>query len=511
MILYNRKNEISDWRTRLLTITRRLQSIIPFDYLVVGRRLSRGMPSDIISFLRIGPNEYQFIGVEEFLTISHLKIAEFAEIHRSSEPGPRPIWYNEEKFKQECAVNPMKRLLAGTFGLRANFFFPFFIEAEGVMGHYSFYSRQPGVYQAAHAQLLGQLRNDLCLAIAQVPVFSPGGTAGSHIEEIPDAESIVDNCPGLQDIMDQVRKVALFDTSVLLLGETGTGKEKIAHSIHRLSGRASGPLVKVNCGALPQSLFESELFGHEKGAFTGAAGKRIGKFEQANGGTIFLDEIGETPLDMQVKLLRVLQEREVERLGGKGPVKIDVRVIAATNKNLENEVAEGRFRSDLYYRINVFPLVIPPLRVRQNDIEPLAIFFANTFFKRTNRHFPGISVEMLEALKAYHWPGNIRELQNVLELSVVLHTDNEALDLKRPLGSSLTAKTANTHNPDLQNLPELKKIQTETEKHYLIAALKQAGGRVRGKEGAAQLLNINPSTMESKLHKLGIDKRTIGI
>ena len=307
----------------------------------------------------------------------------------------------------------------------------------------------------------------------------------------------------LLSALDLAAQVAPYNTSVLILGETGTGKEKVAASIHALSTRAGRPFIKVNCAAIPATLVESELFGHEKGAFTGAVEKRKGKFEQANGGTIFLDEIGELPLAIQVKLLRVLQEREIECVGGSAPLKIDVRIIAATNRNLEQEVAQGNFRLDLYYRLNVFPLTLPPLRERKTDIEALLLFFAAKYSQAFHKTFNGVDPLMLEKMIAYSWPGNIRELENVVEQSVVLNDGRSPLQLMRKLVP--TPEYSGKEN--INNLQDVKNIQQETEREYISSILKKTKGRIRGINGAARLLNIKATTLESKMLKLNINRQ----
>jgi len=309
-------------------------------------------------------------------------------------------------------------------------------------------------------------------------------------------EGIIGNSSALQDVVEKIRVVAPTDTSVLIVGESGTGKEKVAHSVHGLSERKTQSIVVVNCAALPHSLIESELFGHEKGSFTGANTMRIGKFEQADGGTVFLDEIGELPLDSQVKLLRVLQEKEIERLGGNKTIKVNVRIVAATNRSLEKEVAEGRFRLDLYYRLNVFPIELPPLRQRKEDIALLADFFLTRYASASRRNITSIGSAALEQLQNYSWPGNIRELEHLIERSVLL------------------AKTTEIENFDLPNIPEessdkpqgqLKSME-EMERDHILYALQNSNGKVSGIGGAAELLKIQPQTLYSKMKKLGIDK-----
>lgn len=308
-------------------------------------------------------------------------------------------------------------------------------------------------------------------------------------------EGIIGKSKGLQDVVEKIKVVAPTETSVLVVGESGTGKEKVAHSVHELSDRSTHPLVVVNCAALPHALIESELFGHEKGSFTGANTLRIGKFEQANGGTVFLDEIGELPLDSQVKLLRVLQEKEIERLGGNNTIKVNVRIVAATNRSLEKEVAEGRFRLDLYYRLNVFPIELPPLRERKEDVILLANFFLNKYAAASRRNITSISEKALEQLLNYHWPGNIRELEHLIERSVLLTktTEIESFDLPK-----IIEKPSET--------PYQPKSLEDMERDHIMNALQNSNGKVSGPGGAAELLKVQPQTLYSKMKKLGIDK-----
>ncbi len=299
------------------------------------------------------------------------------------------------------------------------------------------------------------------------------------------------------DVMSSVKIVAGSDTSVLILGESGTGKELVAQAIQLNSPRKGKPFIIVNCAALPAGLIESELFGHEKGSFTGALEKRIGKFEQADGGTVFLDEIGELPPDLQVKFLRVLQERAVEPIGGTKK-RINIRVIAATNKNLEQEISNGRFRMDLYYRLNVFPILIPPLRDRKDDILPLANYFLSVFSARQNKQIAGLSDPAARSMLNYAWPGNIRELENLMERSVLLATSGLITDvLTQPVSHNRNPPTAGT----------LKSI-AENERDHILAALEQSGWKIYGPGGAGELLNINSATLHSKMKKLGIKKET---
>ncbi|WP_341835311.1 sigma 54-interacting transcriptional regulator [Chitinophaga pollutisoli] len=319
-----------------------------------------------------------------------------------------------------------------------------------------------------------------------------------QIKTIYNFSEIVGSGEQMQKVYKLMRQVAESSSTVLLLGETGTGKELIARAIHNASPRKSKLMVKVNCAALPTHLIESELFGHEKGAFTGAIDRRIGKFELANNSTLFLDEIGEMPLELQVKLLRVLQERELERVGGKSTIKVDVRIIAATNRNLEAEVQAGRFRSDLYYRLNVFPIHLPPLRERLEDIEPLTHAFVGKFSKNIGKKITGISAAVLKELKSYDWPGNVRELEHQIERAILLSDG--------PLLKAINLPHRNwRESADTPQITTSKTLE-HIEKKYIIEVLKRCGGKISGVGGAAEILEIPGTTLHSKMKKLGILK-----
>ena len=306
---------------------------------------------------------------------------------------------------------------------------------------------------------------------------------------------IVGQSAGLRRVLKEVEIVAPTDSTVLIYGETGTGKELIARAIHNLSLRRSNPFVKLNCAAIPTGLLESELFGHEKGAFTGAIAQRIGRFELANRGTIFLDEIGDIPLELQPKLLRVLQEREFERLGSTRTLHTDARLVAATNANLAGRVNEKRFRSDLYYRLNVFPIVVPPLRERRDDIPLLVRHFMEKYMRRMNKRIDAIPGAAMNALCEYHWPGNVRELENFIERSVILAHDTE---LQPPLSEL----------PSSAGAVPVKNVQTrrEAEREHILRALKEAGWVVGGPQGAAARLGMKRTTLNSLVKRLGIDR-----
>ncbi len=326
-------------------------------------------------------------------------------------------------------------------------------------------------------------------------------------EEIDKAsmfEEIVGTSPALKSVLSRISKVAPTDSTVLITGETGTGKELVARAIHRRSDRASRPFVSVNCAATPRDLIASELFGHDKGAFTGATQQRLGRFELANGGTIFLDEVGELPAETQVALLRVLQEREFERVGGTRRIRADVRVIAATNRDLQAAISAGSFRSDLFYRLNVFPIEIPSLRERRADIPLLVEYFIDRYARKAGKNIKRVNKKTLELLQSYPWPGNIRELQNVIERSVILcETEIFAID------ESWLPKQPSLTEP--KNQMELPGRLLAQEKEMIEAALKESRGRIFGPEGAAAKLGIPRSTLESKIRSLKIDKNRFRI
>jgi PAS domain S-box-containing protein len=331
-----------------------------------------------------------------------------------------------------------------------------------------------------------------------------------EIRAVHNADDVIGTSRALREALDKVPLVAETDSSVLITGETGTGKELIARAVHAASRRAHRPLIKVNCAALPTGLIESELFGHERGAFTGATERRIGRFELAAGGTIFLDEIGELPLDLQAKLLRVLQEREFERVGGSTTLTVDVRVIAATNRDLAAAVAGGTFRQDLYYRLNVFPIALPPLRERVEDIPVLVHYFVARYAQRIGRKVTQVPSDAMRRLLAYEWPGNVRELENVVERAVILSPDRDLLvssellpvmphDTRPPLGAAPAA----TPPPPSDDAAEATSMEA-IERRHIAAVLKQTGWRIEGPRGAAAVLGINPSTLRSRIKKLGI-------
>jgi formate hydrogenlyase transcriptional activator len=379
---------------------------------------------------------------------------------------------------------------------------------DDVLGTLNLGSRRPDFFTEADRQFFAQAAGQVAIALQNALAFQRIEELNARLAEekvyLEDEirsdsrfEEIIGQSPALRAILKQVETVAPTDSTVLIYGETGTGKELMARSIHDLSQRRQGTFVKLNCAAIPTGLLESEMFGHEKGAFTGAIAQRIGRFELAHRGTMFLDEVGEIPLELQTKLLRVLQEREFERLGSSRTVKTDARLVAATNRDLTAMVEQREFRADLYYRLNVFPITVPPLRDRREDIPLLVRYFVQQFARRMNKRITAIPSETMQALARYHWPGNIRELQNFIERAVILtagHTlDAPISELKRGPGAAASAAPA----AGLHTL-------AEAEREAIVRALREANGRVGGPQGAAARLGMKRTTLQAKMRKLGI-------
>jgi formate hydrogenlyase transcriptional activator len=395
-------------------------------------------------------------------------------------------------------------------------------------------SVRPMQYGAAEAELLQEVANQLALAIENMREYEEIDRLKAQLErenvylqeEITDHHNfkeIVGSSPALLAALRTIDRVAPTDSTVLILEETGTGKELVARAIHRRSPRHRHPLVKVNCGAIPAGLIESELFGHVRGAFTGALDRRVGRFELADGGTLFLDEIGELPPDMQVKLLRVLQEHEFESVGSSRTTKVDVRIIAATNRDLQHEVSVGRFRADLYYRLNVLQVRVPALRERLEDIPELALLFVQRYAKRIGRTISGVSKGSMERLAAYPWPGNVRELENVIERALVLSASRileigtDLLPTSVPVAARERAETIRTTASTSQSIggdgPEpagaLLSSLDDVQRVHIAAALNQTGWVIEGSGGAARILNLHPNTLRSRMKKLGLTRREV--
>lgn len=494
-------SEQKDDKEKLLAIARVLQQYIPFDLLTMGFEKAGSSSFEGCSFLRIGFKEYQVLNADELARVTRTTPDQLTGLHA----GTRGVQIlDSARFEEEATRSSTVKVLGEALEMVACLQLGLMADGLNVF-NLNFYSRQPDRYSTEHAELLKRMQPDLVKSIGTIVNSKPQQKTLRETSDIAWAkrektsfDGVIGNSYVMLHVFDKLTQVAPYDTSVLILGESGTGKERIADYIHRHSERKDKPFVKVNCAALPPTLIESELFGHEKGSFTGATDKRMGKFQQAHGGTIFLDEIGEMPIDMQVKLLRVLQEKEIEPVGGRSTVKVNVRIIAATNRNLEKEVAEGRFRLDLYYRLNVFPIQLPPLRERKEDIHSLALHFISMCNRKANKKVEGVSDKLLAKMQAYNWPGNIRELENLVERSMLLAkgTTIEEMDIPA-IQQNITT--------DVQPSTHVKTID-EIERDHILAVLGKTNGKIYGAGGAAELLNLPPTTLSSKMKKLGIKK-----
>ena len=409
------------------------------------------------------------------------------------------------------------------YGIYSYCVVPLIIRGKSI-GTLNVASRTRNQYSERDLEFLQEVASQVALAVENMQSYQEIAALKARLEkenvylqeEIRtehNFEEIVGNSPALLVALRKVEQVAPTDSTVLIYGETGTGKELIARAIHDRSARKDRPLVKVNCSAISAGLVESELFGHVKGAFTGALERRSGRFALADGGTIFLDEVGELLLETQVKLLRVLQEREFEPVGSSQPVRVNVRVIAATNRNLEEAIQTGSFRSDLFYRLNVFPIEAPPLRERRSDIPKLARFFLSHYSRKLSKNIEGISQDTMDRISGYSWPGNVRELQNIIERAAIL-CQQPILELNpdlAPISAGGVLPQApeglSEAEPALYSPPALSTL-TEVERGHIMAVLKQTGGVIEGPKGAAKILNLHPNTLRHRISKLGIKRST---
>jgi transcriptional regulator with GAF, ATPase, and Fis domain len=386
---------------------------------------------------------------------------------------------------------------------------PLRIESQ-LIGFVVLRARGEGVFTQEHIDLLSVVAEPFAMALANALAHE---AAIKYADRLADdnrflrkellsktGEEIIGENSGLRNVMEMVRQVAPLANTVLLMGETGTGKEVFANVIHGCSPRKDGPFIKVNCGAIPESLIDSELFGHEKGAFTGAVSEKLGRFERANGGTLFLDEIGELPLQAQVRLLRVLQTREIERVGGERSIPVDVRIIAATHRNLESMVSENQFREDLWFRLNVFPIIVPPLRQRKDDIPALTRYLVET--KSRELGFatpPPIAPGALERLINYAWPGNVRELENIVERELIRHKGGQ-LRFDLVLVAESSDRPRAVAEAKAGGVVNLDQVVTQ----HILRVLRTTEGKIFGPGGAAELLGVNPNTLRARMNKLGI-------
>jgi len=494
------------WQKKLLLIAEAFQPYIPFDFMVMKGIASDRSHYSEIGILRKNFDEYDIVSVADFIKKAGITADQLSSMSILTPAMTDDAVYAGDDFTHLLTIAPVKKLISSTYGLQSNLVKSVILE-NGDFITFSFYSRLQHVLKQEHLDLMNGLEHTLANHFAHIIEFEKSNTYPQEPHEaqqqtpLPSIKDfkfhdIIGHSPALLNLLDQALIVAPTDTSVLITGESGTGKELIAQNLHRLSSRKSKPLIAVNCAALPADLIESILFGHEKGSFTGAISQRIGKFEEANGGTIFLDEIGEMPFDLQAKLLRVLQEKEIERIGGRSPVAVDLRIIAATNLQLEKEIARGRFRLDLFFRLNVFPLHVPALRYRKDDIPLLVSCFIDKHNRSLGKNIIGVSEKFMEKLMHYDWPGNIRELEHVILRSMLLSTvetlQEELLELNMP-------------DKELPNDSGIKTIE-ENERDHIINVLNKTKGKVSGIGGAADLLGIPTTTLNSKMKKLGIQR-----
>ncbi|WP_342332795.1 sigma 54-interacting response regulator [Pedobacter sp. FW305-3-2-15-E-R2A2] len=486
-------------------IAQLLQPVLPFDQLFLTRMNPRS-PSRDCNVIKSASGNYQLESTESMLKLLSVSTRDYKLWNPLGLQLDKQL-YCAYEFRKLRMEDRWTQVISDKFGLESAIVASI-TAPNGDMYRAVFFSKEGELYNSIHVDLANQIMAPFSAMIDEV-FFSKPMTEIKEVKVNPSPPShfygIIGHSPLLNSVFDKVKIVAPDDTSVLILGESGTGKERIAQILHELSPRKGKKMVTVNCAALPLPLIESTLFGHEKGAFTGASDRRIGKFEQADGGTLFLDEIGELPLEAQVKLLRVLQEKEIERLGANQTKKINVRIITATNRNLEKEVAEGRFRLDLYYRLNVFPIELPSLRQRKEDIEALAIHFIEKYSSKSERPVKSISAAALQQLIDYDWPGNIRELEHLIERAVLLSSGTEITDT----GLAPGVQTEQPMNGNLNltgSQPATGKMKTleEVEKAYILEILHLCKGKISGPGGAAELLNIPSTTLNSKIKKLGI-------
>lgn len=485
-----------------------LQIVVPFDFIGFVF-LHRRTGYEFRGLYRSGFNEYQEIDKAGLGNITSKSPGEIDAL-LSDFPANREIQsFAGDAYGQLEKEDQLACLLGRCYSFRS--------AIRGVIGlpagpQYSMYicSRESNGFDDRHLSVIEEVRDLIGrlltgLGPERKTTLMPAEKDRDNVSHSL-GERFIGRSKSTLHCLDLVAQVAPLNTSVLITGESGTGKELVAEAIHELSPRKAQPCIKINCAALPYTLIESELFGYEKGAFTGALTSRMGKFEAASGGTIFLDEIAEMGLDVQAKLLRVLQEKKVQRVGSHKEIETDVRIIAATNRNLEEAVAEHRFRLDLYFRLNVFPIQLPPLRHRKEDIALLADYLGRKIAKGMGRIYYGIADEMMEALKQYDWPGNVRELENVIERALIVSGQHKPMTLLQPLISLGSSVEPPISVRKYNTIDEIKQRQEQNEKELIEVALREARGRVRGPGGAAEKLDIKPTTLESKLIRLGIRK-----
>ena len=488
---------------KILSLIRALTSFLPFDFIIIDTKLTDKSDSAVYRYQRTGFDAYLKLSDKAMQSECELSATEMNASRKRCKGDSKAYFLNGQDYVDTCALSPSMDKLRQTKNFTAVLWLPLPHHLELDMG-ITFYRCGGGSYTQEHLDLMVSMQELLAQVVDSIRKSSNEHRLSEQFQSSkapnqllsPGIEGIIGNSPKLIEALDKVIQVAPFDNTVLILGETGVGKEGMVKALHNLSPRKGRPLVKVNCAAIPVNLVESELFGHERGAFTGATERRVGKFEQAHGGTLFLDEIGELPVETQSKLLRAIQEKEIERVGGRATIKTDVRIITATNRNLLKEIAAGRFRMDLYYRINVFPISLPPLRERREDIPALTDYFLKYYSSNIRSAPMSLSVAALKQLTDYSWPGNIRELQHLIERHVLQSRSSriEAFEMPEQIPGSAFVPTIE---------PEVRSY-VEMDRENIICALRKSNGKVSGRGGAAELLKLRPTTLTSKMKKLEI-------
>ncbi|WP_162996281.1 sigma 54-interacting transcriptional regulator [Mucilaginibacter celer] len=490
-----------DEEQKLLWMIKAFQPFIQFDNIIINMDLMDGGKESVYAFERLGLNTYRRKDHISYIQKAELKNVDLRS-YRDRMLGYKGIYVeNGPEFDAGCNQFLFARRLREFYCINSSMTVPV-IEEKRLYASVGFFSTQSGPFTEDQAELLKLAQPFMIRAIKWIrDRDSANGQrhrTNHPVLQIPPPEvfkNIVGKSPALLLVQDQIIRVAPFDTTVLITGETGTGKEALVEAIHSLSPRNRQPLVKINCAAIPESLIESELFGYERGAFSGAVERRIGWFEKAQGGTIFLDEIGDLPISLQSKLLRALQEKEIQHIGGRTTIKIDVRVIVATNKNLGSEVRAKRFRPDLYFRINVFPIELPTLRDRKADLPELVLHFLDQL--ATDHRLPRktVSPDAIQQLAQYEWPGNIRELRSVVERTILTTPESEIRSFTLPVDNNKDEQKST-----IQPLETYEEIQ----RNHILKVLKSCNGKINGKGGAAEILGLPPSSLSLKMKKLKI-------
>ncbi|WP_194972564.1 sigma-54-dependent Fis family transcriptional regulator [Aquiflexum lacus] len=509
-----------DWKEKWVGFGQEINKLIPFDLLIV--QFNNQDENNTFVIEMIGFQEYRILEMQELLKILDINFSQFEALKKSIAIHPNGIFV-ENELQNLFVENPPIRFLSKL--KKVNALMNSFIRLSPSKSYqFTILNSKEQILGQDHYECVTRILPTLKLCLEKSLAYDEIKQLSGRLElekeylmeEVQHGNNfgeIIGTSEAVMKTLKAIGKVAKTDSTVLIEGETGTGKELIARAIHQQSNRNDKPLIKVNCASLPPQLIESELFGHEKGSFTGATDRRIGKFELANKGTLFLDEIGELPLELQPKLLRALQEREIERVGGTGSISCDVRIVAATNRDLEVEVRKGTFRADLFYRLNVFPIVSTPLRNRKEDIADLCKYFSGKFAKKIGKHFEGFSKSSVEFLNNHSWPGNIRELQNVIEQAIIT-SEGKLIECNAYFKSRAKEKSQNSNGTHEvlsfgQNIVQMNEYLLELERNHILETLKNTKYRIRGEGGAAEILDIHPNTLESKLKKLGISKRYV--